>query len=147
MPTKPETPQTPVHPVTQAKNLEIRKKLFKTIGLDKDTRDELCKHGLTSPKAIVLALKTDRIKDLEDGVLINLGTVFFYLIWYQSTHSNFENLSENFSEESYETFQSEMVLTDNATKSDVAHVTKRSEYAKIKVRISDYPKFSSKNVD
>ena len=153
MPVDPKTPKTPVCPVTWAKNLKIMKKLFKTIGLDKDTRDELCKHRLTSPKAIALALKTDCIKDLEDGVLINLGTVLFmeelakYLIWYQSTHSNFENLSENFSKEAYETFQSEMVLPDDATKSDVAHVTKRSEYAEIKVRVSDYPKFSGKNTD
>ena len=136
---------------TRQKNLTLVKHLYETVGYDDEQMSYLEKKGLRSASALLESYKDDEtLRDFLDeekfpcGDVAVLRKLAMYLEWTQESGINFSTMSENFTDDAFDTFNASKVLkiknSPEATSTSVDTVKEKLAT----IRLSDVPKFNGK---
>jgi hypothetical protein len=137
---------------TRQTSLATIVQLYDAIGLSKEESEYLVRKGYKSPIAVLTGYINDKLEKLEDenefpkGCVQLLSRLALYIRWKQETEGNLQNLHADAA--FFETFVPEMVTT-TATRQQLlnAQMANMSLKNDVSVRLSDYPKFSGRQVD
>ena len=115
------------------------------------------KKGIRSPSALTMAYQKNTLKDLIDeekfpiGLTLELEKLAEYLNWYRFNHSgDYSDFNETFTTEAYEVFDATRVNMPEKTPtsgSTGSPTIVPDDTEALRVRISDYPRFSGKIPD
>lgn len=134
--------------------LETVLHLYKILEFSDSEVEFLLQKGFRSPVTILSAYSSERIHRLEcdefpQGACDLLHRLGSCLLWYQTSHSNFDGLTSAFDTEFFETFNPNFVLKIPGATPNPKDMspTERAERARMSVKLSDYPSFSGRTPD